>query len=126
MTAIHLTISYPPTSNHNTTVAEGRRISSAKYRSWRKLAEWEAKLSAAGRRIEGPYHITYVAQRPDRRRRDVENLPKSLSDAIQAAGVIRDDADCERSTVEWSAAGPTKDPKVFVLIEPISVGAVAA
>lgn len=119
---IRVTLSYPPTSNHNTSVSNGRRISSAKYRAWRKLAEWEAKLGAGRESIQGPYAIHYLADRPDLRRRDLENLPKSLADSLQAAGVIRDDCDCQSSTIEWATTPPTKSPKVIVSIFPFPAG----
>jgi crossover junction endodeoxyribonuclease RusA len=117
MNEIALALSYPPTSNHNTMVAHGRRIASPKYRAWRQLAEREARGAADGRTIDSAYEIFYVAQRPDRRRRDVENLPKSISDALQAAGVIADDANCQRSTIEWASGPPAgKDALVLVRI----------
>lgn len=117
---IRLSLPYPPTSNHNTMVAKGRRISSPKYRTWRATAEWHARLGAAGKSVQGAYTISYSVERPDRRRRDLENLPKSLSDALQAAGVIRDDADCERSTIEWAGAKPTvRDAMIYIQIMPL-------
>lgn len=123
---IVIALPYPPTSNHNTMVAKGRRISSPKYRNWRAAAEVAARVQAGRRKIEGPYTIHYLADRPDLRRRDVENLPKSLSDALQAAGVIRDDADCERSTIEWGArVARGCEPLVRVTIEPFSLSEIA-
>jgi crossover junction endodeoxyribonuclease RusA len=116
---IRLTLPYPPTSNHNTTVSNGRRISSTKYRAWRREAEQVARLAARGGHVAGPYTIVYSADRPDNRRRDVENLPKSLSDALQAAGVIRDDADCDASTILWSPRKPGKGAAVHIIITPL-------
>lgn len=110
---------YPPTSNHNTMVMRGRRISSPKYRAWRLIAELQAKCQAGGRSVEGPYTIRYTVERPDRRLRDVENIPKSISDALQAAGVIRDDCNCMESTVGWATCKPSKDARVIVRITPL-------
>ncbi len=116
---IVLHMPYPPTSNHNTTVVNGRRIMSPKYRAWRREAEMTVRLSARGQSIAGPYTIEYVADRPDRRRRDIENLPKSLGDALQEAGVIRDDADCQASLVRWAAPDPVALPIIRVTITPL-------
>lgn len=115
---IFLTLPYPPTSNHNTMVAHGRRISSPKYRAWRAGAERAARLQATSA-VLGLYRIAYAAQRPDNRRRDLENLPKSLSDALQAAGVIADDANCIRSEIEWASGPPVKAATVFIRITPV-------
>jgi len=117
---IVLSLPYPPTSNHNTMVANGRRISSPKYRAWRTLAELEAR-AARQLSVAGPYHIQYRVDRPDRRRRDIENLPKSLSDALQAAGIIEDDAHCETSFVAWTERKPGKGARVHITIIPYGV-----
>jgi crossover junction endodeoxyribonuclease RusA len=119
-----LAIPYPPTSNHNTMPGKGkkrkvRRILSPKYRAWRDTAEDEINRLSDGLAVHGPYNIQYVVERPDNRRRDVENIPKSISDALQAAGVIEDDADCQRSVVQWANAAPHKGARVWVTIEAV-------
>lgn len=117
---IRLTLPYPPTSNHNTMVAKGRRISSPKYRAWRTLAEISIRAQSQGQTVPGLYSISYFAERPDKRRRDLENLPKSLSDALQSAGLLADDANCERSTISWLEGVSTKGcAVVHVNIEPL-------
>ena len=116
---IKLTLPYPPTSNHNTMVAHGRRISSPTYRKWRAAAEAvciEGCLLQFDAPLKGPYWIAYVVDRPDRRRRDIENLPKSISDALQSAGVIEDDSFCMQSICEWSQRAPGKGAAVHVTI----------
>lgn len=116
---LSLWLPYPPSSNNNTAVVNGRRISSRQYRAWRAKAERDARILSDGAKIVGPYRITYTAQRPDWRRRDVENLPKSLADALQAAGVIRDDCDCLSSTIAWADGLPVgKGAAVLVEITP--------
>lgn len=133
---IRLAVSYPPSSNNNTLVARGRRISSPKYRAWTKAAVDDvcqqlgrpvATMLRKGKtvadperaEITGPYRIKYVVQRPDRRRRDVENCAKSIADSLQAAGVIADDCNCEHSTSEWAPGGPVgKGALVLVEITP--------
>lgn len=44
--------------------------------------------------------VTIDAYPPDNRRRDIDNLPKSVLDALQHAGVFDDDAQVDRLTVE--------------------------
>lgn len=113
---VELTLPYPPTSNHNTMAVRGRRISSPKYRAWREKAETAIKAQTPPH-VAGGYYITYTVDRPDRRRRDVENLPKSLSDALQAAGVIADDCHCLDARVLWSQREPGAGARVVVRIE---------
>lgn len=44
---------------------------------------------------------TYRFGRPDKRRRDVENLPKAISDLLVSQQVIGDDSMIERMVLEW-------------------------
>lgn len=107
---ITLTLPYPPSSNRLWRSVNGRNIKSAEYRKWETacshhLLEHRIQL-ARTKPLAQPYSIRYVAQRPDRRARDVENLPKALGDMLQTLGVIEDDAYCFRSTVEWAVGDP--------------------
>ena len=50
--------------------------------------------------------ITIAAGRPDRRRRDLENIAtKAVLDLLTAHGVIQDDADVVKAAASWDAAG---------------------
>lgn len=116
---IFVTLPFPPTSNHNNMPVRGRLIKSPEYRAWRTAAEWSARSQMQGPPILGPYSIVYTAQRPDNRRRDIENLTKSLSDALQGAGIIADDCHCQRSLIEWDVGPNVKDPTVAIRITPM-------
>lgn len=45
------------------------------------------------------------------------NLEKAVSDALQAAGVIRDDCDAESIFVAWSASAPDRNGGVSITLE---------
>jgi crossover junction endodeoxyribonuclease RusA len=50
--------------------------------------------------LKGRLAIHVIAYPPDRRRRDLSNLWKGMLDAIVLAGVIADDGDTDRETIE--------------------------
>ena len=60
----------------------------APYVSWLKAAGCVAQRPA---RITGPVRISIAAGRPDRRRRDVDNLSKAALDLLVSHQVIEDD-----------------------------------
>ena len=89
---------YPPSVNtywrHPTKgPLAGRHLISEKGREYRSQV-----MSAIGKRepLRGRLSIGIIAYAPDKRRRDLDNILKSLLDAIASAGVIEDDSqfDC--------------------------------
>jgi crossover junction endodeoxyribonuclease RusA len=53
------------------------------------------------RAITGPIKLEVIATRPDRRRRDVDNLLKSLLDALDHAEVYEDDSQIQDLRITW-------------------------
>ena len=53
----------------------------------------------ARKHLSGRLHVTLTAYPPDRRRRDIDNLAKSVLDAMQHAGVYQDDSQIDRLTI---------------------------
>jgi crossover junction endodeoxyribonuclease RusA len=100
---LRLTMPFPPQANHIFTVARGRKIMASKYRLWRDLAASELLLSKPGK-VHGPFAITIRLDRPDRRKRDIDNLAKGLLDSLTLAGVIEDDSLCQRLVMEWTGS----------------------
>lgn len=78
---------------------------SEKYVAWLREAGWEAKLQARGGMIVGEYDLTVKAVRPDKRKRDLDNLLKPISDLIVGAGLVEDDSLCRRIVAEWAPTG---------------------
>lgn len=66
--------------------------------------------------VKGRYVLTVRATRPDKRRRDIDNIGgKALNDLLQTAGVVEDDCLCEKLTCEWVTDGP----ETVVTVTPI-------
>lgn len=92
---ICLELPFPPTNNHLTTVARGRRISSTKCRQYRSAA-----LAAIGNRHGSPLAnrlvVTVDLHAPTRAKRDIDNYVKAVLDAITVAQVWEDDSQIDR------------------------------
>lgn len=101
-----LRLPYPPTANHLfASNARGGRHRSKKYNAWIAEAMGELQRQHPAK-TDGPYLLTIIARRPDRRRRDVANLEKPVSDLLVKAGVVRDDCDAQAIHLAWSPLPP--------------------
>lgn len=83
------------------------------YARWLHCAGWEL-LQQHPKKIKGPYKLSIMAVRPDKRTRDIDNLIKPVSDLLQTHKVIRNDSDCEMISARWVTTGQG----VHVRIEP--------
>ena len=107
MREIKLILPYPPSVNKLwRTTKTGGMYSSKEYKDWAKHCEWAAHTQTKGKGILGEYTLEVVAVKPDKRRRDLGNLEKAISDILQRAGVIKDDYLCQKITMEWAKSGP--------------------
>ena len=88
------------------------------YVTWLMLAAIEARRQTF-KRVSGPYKLILSASRPDRRRRDIDNLIKPVSDLLMLIGAVDDDSDCEMITARWVTIGEG----VNVRVEPAGVEA---
>jgi crossover junction endodeoxyribonuclease RusA len=114
---------YPPSANKLWRAVQGRNIKSADYRAW--LAECAMLLMVArAPKTTGPYHLRLYATRPDRRRRDIDNLLKPCSDALKASGLVADDSDAESVYAAWRPLGGV--PGVIAEIEAVKADQAAA
>lgn len=107
---------FPPSANALWRAVQGRNISSLRYRQWKARALTELMLQRP-RKVRGPYRLTIVATRPDKRPRDLGNIEKALSDVLQAFGVVENDSDAVSIWLRWSDAAPNKDAGVQIVVE---------
>jgi len=92
---------YPPSVNHYWRTWRGRVLVSARGRAYRQevgalLFENRPRKPPAAGRIA----LSIDAFPPDRRRRDLDNLPKSLLDALQHASLYHDDSQIDILTIQ--------------------------
>jgi crossover junction endodeoxyribonuclease RusA len=86
------------------TVARGRKIKSANYRTWQDAhaSELAHQMRLAGaKQLGGKVHIRFRVERPDKRRRDIDNLAKPMLDLLVKAGAIADDSNTESLFLMW-------------------------
>lgn len=113
---VELTLPYPPSTNHLWIRARKGMRKSPAYVAWLTEAGWIAKSQRPGS-VKGPYKLSIQVPRPDKRRRDIDNTIKPISDLLASIGVIRDDCDCEMVSARWVTVGEG----VTVRIEPAGV-----
>jgi crossover junction endodeoxyribonuclease RusA len=99
-------LTLPPSINRLWRVAKnGKVYCSARYVQWRTLSVWQIASQLKSKKVVGPYKLTLLVVRPDKRKRDLDNLLKAASDALVAAGVLEDDK-CEWIEARWVKGGP--------------------
>lgn len=104
---ITLVLPFPPSVNLLwRATKDGKVYRSAKYMEWRKLAMWQIAGQAKGQKHIGAYKLTILAVRPDKRKRDLGNLEKAISDILVSQNLVEDDSLCEWLEVKWVEAGP--------------------
>lgn len=101
---ISLELPWPPSTNRiwrNVVVAgKPRTLLSADGRAYRALVAKHCLLARANKGITSRVRVDVVAEAPDRRARDLDNILKATLDALTHAGVWQDDSQIDRLQVE--------------------------
>lgn len=106
-----LEMPWPPSVNAYWRSVRGRNILSAAGREYRQRA---MEAAAGLDTITGRLDVDLLVAPPDRRRRDLDNLPKAVLDALTHAGVYDDDSQIDRLSIE--RCEPVPDGVVWVRI----------
>jgi Holliday junction resolvase RusA-like endonuclease len=77
-----------------------------KYSGWLTQCGWHIAIARA-KKITGPYALTVLASRPDRRKRDLDNFSfKPVNDLLVKHHVVEDDSFCDELFARWVLDGP--------------------
>jgi crossover junction endodeoxyribonuclease RusA len=95
---ITLTLPYPPSVNHYWGQRGNRRFVGKKGVAFRQSVA--DAVAVAGKKVFGRLQVVVALYPPDRRRRDIDNVQKSLNDALQHAGCFDDDEQIDVLTIE--------------------------
>ena len=88
---IELNLPFPPSVNTYWRTYNGRMPISEKGRAYRKAVADQVLIQRGNKHYEGKVKMTIEAFRPDKRKRDLDNLLKAPLDALTHAGVYMDD-----------------------------------
>jgi crossover junction endodeoxyribonuclease RusA len=99
---IELTLPWPPTVNTYWRNFNGRTIISAKGREYRKAVADQVLIQRGAKHLDYALQVTIEAFRPDRRRRDLDNLLKAILDSLTHAGVMEDDCLIVDLRIYWA------------------------
>lgn len=115
---VTVTLPIPPSVNHAYWNAPRRgRVKTKAYREWRKEAGWEINIQKPGKvlglvvidyRVSPVFHV--------KRKRDLDNFLKPLSDALVDLGLIEDDSLIIDLRIRWDEQ--IEQGKVVVRVEP--------
>lgn len=99
-----LLIPRPPSVNSLYTNVRGKgRVKTPAYRKWIKEAGWAIKAQGF-EPLKGWVAMSVRVVKPDRRKRDLLNIEKALSDLLVSVGVIEDDRLITVAKFAWTSA----------------------
>ena len=116
---MRIALPYPPSVNsywrHPTTgKLAGRHLISSEGRNYRDQV---ARLVSMDKPMDDRLIVSIIAHMPDKRRRDLDNIPKAIFDALTHAGLWLDDEQIDVLTI--SRAEVVKGGMVVVDVQPI-------
>ena len=119
---IRIELPFPPSQNAIWRSGRGRVYRAKSYTNWLTQAyhEWLAqKPKGPFKTVEGLFDIELKFSRPDRRKRDLDNYHKVVTDFLQQAQIIKNDCNMRKTTSMW-VADEEAPMGVVVLLTPVS------
>lgn len=108
---------WPPSVNHYWRRQGARYFVSSKGKAYRDTVYYLCAENRGLFRLNQRLFVTIQAFPPDRRRRDLDNILKSLLDSLQYAQVYEDDSQIDHLTIKRNSSN---DGKVIVTITELS------
>lgn len=96
---IYLSLPWPPTGNH--AVRHGRfgHYATKEAKAYRTITAALCRPHRPKKPLAGQIKVLAIFFPPDRRRRDMDNVWKTLSDALTLAGIWKDDCQIAELTL---------------------------
>ena len=94
---LQFNLPYPPSVNHYYIRGSNRTVLSASARNYRELIYYTLRQCIGqegkwdGEAMNGDLMVEIIMYPPDKRKRDIDNIKKALFDALQYAGLYKDD-----------------------------------
>ncbi len=97
---IEITLPWPPSVNHYWRRCKDRYFISAEGKNYRETVNYLSLKARDKFSVEDRLEMIIQAYPPDKRRRDLDNVLKSLLDSLQHAGVYSDDSQIDSLSIE--------------------------
>lgn len=105
MVELMLDLPWPPSVNHYWRNVRGRVLISSEGRRYRETVTGLLHKHREGPLFKERLSVSIVANQPDNRRRDLDNVLKALLDSIGHAGVYKDDSQIDRLSIRRGETG---------------------
>ena len=103
---VEFSVPYPPSANRIWRQGKGRLHKSKEYQDWLALSAWEMRAQLGPKQvITQPFKLELRVNRPDKRKRDLDNLLKPILDLIGHYGLIENDSLCHWIDARWKGQG---------------------
>jgi crossover junction endodeoxyribonuclease RusA len=102
---LELTLPWPPTVNTYYRSTSGKVLISSEGRAYCKAVADQVLIQHGAKHLECRLSVSIVAHVPDKRRRDLDNILKSLLDSMTRAGVWADDSQIDNLIVQRGPVG---------------------
>lgn len=100
--SLSIDLPFPPSMNRLwRSTKSGKHYRSPRYQTWFQAAGIEINRQRPGK-VSGAFSVLLQLGRPDRRKRDLDNLMKPVLDLLQHYGVIDDDGLAQHVSIHWS------------------------
>lgn len=115
---------YPPTVNTYWRNVGTKTLISRRGRAYRDYAWALVRAAAAPRFRSNRLSVTITVHAKDRKKRDIDNIPKAILDALESAGTYDDDGQIDRLTVIRGEVDAAKQGYAIVEISTLSAPSV--
>ena len=99
---VEITLPWPPSVNTYWRMFQNRMIISEAGRKYRVAVAEQVLVQRAAKHLTGQVKVTIEAWRPDKRKRDLDNLLKAVLDSLKHAGVYEDDSLIVDLRIYWA------------------------